>query len=779
MNVLVRAAAWVAVLAAAVAYIATHAVYLPADAGVVDAYDLSAPVAFALAPDEEAIKIVSWLVTAEDGPADPRASRPYAITAEQLDGDGAVVQTERVWSVTRVERWEDATKKLLRVAWLPGAPDRVHASRVLRLHPREGARGGTLRLTGEAPVPGGRVLAIVYSQGERSLAGQVRLRHGDAADFRADVADAIDADGWDALPDAWQANAAQLRWDRLGALATGGLVPTTRLAAASVDGTEAVGVLVPGGGVATWTLVGPVRFGGAWAAPDGTPRITRGRVRIEHADGAVEEHALDGPTFGPWDIPEAASVHVASVDTMDVRWVRAWIEGKGSVWGAPASHRDETGRTWIAPDLRAEQVFRARPDAPLAYEANGGEVLRVSLRPRMRPGRLFGLRPAEPETGATVELSASDPSGDPLGTWTVAAPAVPSAYERYIQGDDYQTARVSEETVSFLRVPDGAARLVVTPTAAVDVTVEVESGAAPVPHPAYPAPPIDGRIARFAPFLHEAWRARAPLELEALALAGRLVRFDGQVRLVSRGTEPEEELTARSIALPGSFDLVAEPARAAWNRARVEQDGSMVVIPPSGRLRVDYRVDAGQVGRAAPLVVAGQSREAPILATAGELRLAGLPPGPANVRVGVPGLFLARAAGSSPWQTWRVRRMDTRETLALPLAAGPQEVVITPYVRGLGEVRFSWRVGGAVRPGLFTRATTREGQAVVVPSESEARPMSFGGAALRRGRDVRIRLGDDLAAGGVTLALTLESAGPAWIRARTTHGASPGAEPRD
>jgi hypothetical protein len=779
MKKLLRVVAWLAAAAGAIAWFGVHAVDLPVGAGLVYAYALEEPVAFTLQPEEREIKVITWLLTDDTAPADPRAGLPYAVLAEQLDADGAVVRSEQSWTIARAERWEDEAGRLLRTAWIPDeAHTRVHAARLVHIRPGDDARrGGSLRLSVAAAPPGARVVAIVYRLGERSFAGQLRLRQGDAAEFRADVAEDVGATGWDALPESWRENAAAVRWDRLGALSTGtGLVPTTRLARAQpVDGetrTEAVGLLLSPGGAATWTLLGPVELGGTWAAPDGSPAATRGRARVVHPDGTVEEHTLEGPTFGPWKIEGAAAVYLASDAGEGVRWVRSWVTGEGSTWGAPPERADAAGRTWIAPDLRSEQLYRAGPDAPLAIDVAAGEVLRLGLRPRLAPGPLPGLDPAASARGPKVKLAAVGADGAELGTWSVGTWTAPSAFERYTQGDGPATARVSDETSVNFRVPDGAARLVITPADVVDVSTEVGTDASGVPHPAYDPVPVAGFVARFAPHLQEAWRARAPRDAEALALAGRVIRIDGQVRL-EQDEQTERHRLAHSLPLPGAFDLVAEArmAGAAANRVRLGARGTTVQVPPSGRLRVDYRVAPTEVGAAAPFRIAGLDLAPAILATAGELRFDGLPPGPVTASVTTPGLFLARAEGSAPWQTWRVRRMDEGERLVFRVPPG-HEVSITPFVPPGGRVgSLTWHVAPsqALPAGVFVATTDTDGTAPIEPDGREALPLSFAGPALRRGRDLRVPVGDDVGPGGATVTITINGAGgPVWVRARGT-----------
>lgn len=790
MRSVLRIVAWVAAVVAAIAWFGVHAVDLPVGAGLVYAYDLEEPVAFTLQPEEREIKVVTWLLTRDTAPVDPRAGLPYAVLAEELDADGAVVRSERSWTVARAERWEDESGKLLRTAWIPDEADtRVHAARVVRIRPTDAARrGGSLRLSAVATPPGGRVVAIVYRLGERTLAGQIRLRRGDAAEFRADVAEDVGATGWDALPEGWRENAAAVRWDRLGALSTGtGLIPTTRLARATrVEGetrTEAVGLFLPAGGAATWTLLGPVQFGGSWAAPDGSPVATRGKARIVHGDGRVDEHTLEGATFGPWTLDGAAAVSLASAPTEDVRWVRSWISGEGSTWGAPPERADDAGRTWISPDLRSEQLFRAGPDAPLELDVASGEVLRLGLRPPLPPGPLGGLDPAGPSRGPKVALTALDASGTELGTWTVTTWSAPSAFERYTQGDGPATARVSDETSVNFRVPNGATRLVIRPADVVDVSAEVGTDASGVPHPAYDPLPIAGFVASFAPHLQEAWRARAPRDVEALALAGRVVRIDGQVRLEA-DEHPARMRLAHSLPLPGAFDLVAEArlAGASGNRVRLGARAATVQVPPSGRLRLDYRVAASEVGGTASVTIAGQSVSPALLATAGELRLDGLPPGPVSATIATPGLFLARAAGSTPWQTWRVRRLDAGERLTFRVPPG-HELAVTPYLPPSGRAgTLTWHVepSQTLPAGVFVAATDPDGTAPIEADGREALPLSFAGPPLQRGRELRVPVGDDVGTGGATVTVTLNGAGgPVWVRARGTWTAGERASTHD
>jgi len=278
----------------------------------------------------------------------------------------------------------------------------------------------------------------------------------------------------------------------------------------------------------------------------------------------------------------------------------------------------------VSPDIRTLELFRTGPDRPpLVFPVEqDGELLRLSIRPRMDAGALpaFGLSwdPEQnttdelpPQAGAPVALTvrALAADGKELGTWQALVPSVPSSFERYSQADDPGSARCAEPEDRFLIPPVGAARLEVTASAVADVGLRVFQADNPpmalaraYELPALLAPPARAptvtrlpvwaagrppeahgfKVARYEPYAQDPWRARSPLDQDELMAEDRMVRVDAQVRLEPFGAwmfdeawmsdqplpVPEEETPAQAPALErhaldleGPYELVVEPDR--------------------------------------------------------------------------------------------------------------------------------------------------------------------------------------------------------------------------
>jgi hypothetical protein len=369
-----------------------------------------------------------------------------------------------------------------------------------------------------------------------------------------------------------------------------------------------------------------------------------------------------------------------------------------------------------------------------------------------------------------VRLTAVAADGAVRGEWTVNAVATPSAFERYVEGDDLATARVSERTVAYVRVPPGAVRLVITPSATMDVATEVWTALPALLRPAYDPVPIPDFVARFAPLRQEPWRARAPEDVEGLTAARRAIRIDGQVRLEPR-VHGEPTVALHTVPLAGPFDVIAEAAAdpsQGSTESRLASASSDVQIPASGRLSVDFRVATARVGQNAVFRVGGVAFPAFLASSAGQLHLEGLPAGSPPVSVDIPGLFLARATGSTPWHAWRVWRLPPGGAVALATPPGARAATFELYgPRIAGSVR--WTVGprtAQTPTGVWGSVTTPAGEAELEILEGiEALPLSFAGVPLARARPVNVLVGEDLAGGGATVRLVSNAADVLWVRA--------------
>lgn len=825
MRWLVPLLGWLALLGG-VAFVATGRSRAPRGTEEVStllAYPLDADVRFTLEAGEAEVKLVTWLERPEGPPDDPRVAWPWCLEAVVEDPAGAVVRTWQVWSAARPGWAEDEDGRRRPTAWRTEGAGRLSADRVVRLDLAGLVPGGgTLRVRPSSVPPGARPLAIAFRRGERSAVARFRLERGDREEERVETLAELGAPEWSALPEAWRRNLSRHVWERLGALPPGGgVVPTVRIASTWRETAwaevPAHGVLVPPGGAAAFNLEGRVAFEADWALPDGTPSVPVGaEARIVRADGSVERLALPpAARIGPWTFDEpVASVQIALDPGLGARLLRARVRPAGGdgVWGDPPRLTAEDGAggdasaggeanagagaaVRLGPDLRSVELFRTGA-TPLRFPVATGEVVRLHLRPRLAPGPLPGLGAPAPEEPRTVRLRVVDAAGAPLAAWEVALSPVPSAFERYTQGDDLASARVAEPETRTLVPPEGAAFVEVEADAPVDAMIRVAAAAefAQVEEPGYALPADASVDTVFVPQARDRWEARAPEGVEALAREGRTIRIDGQVRLLPAGPpaapagggaagEGAQAAGAGagparawdSLPLPGPFDLVAQPTvrnvGVAGARVRLGATPVPVVVGAAGRLGIDYRVPPERVGEPVSVDVAGVVSVHRPLTAAGTLEIGDLPPGPVSVAVGAEGLFLARSEGEPAWRVRRAWRLEPGEVATLHLPGGPGAVALHAYVPSGERAWLAWTLDdvAASAPGLYAQLTDRAGFVPLRVGAGETLPLSWEGEPLRAAAPVRVRLGDDVGARPGRLRVSIEGArGPVWIRAAST-----------
>jgi len=754
------------------------------------AYELDRPISFALQPGERQIRLLTWLVTEPADLADDRASETYAIAVRLTDAAGAPALERTLWVSTHP-------------AWLPHGtglrPERlfpsarqVWADRTTHLDVADLAPlGGTVEISPVRVPPGGSLLMVAHRRADAgSLAILRTMRRGDL-----DAGDPIAPWSMSVLPTSWQENAARVVWERLGALPpeSGGVAPTARLETTfrtvpGVTGPAAGSPVWPGGAL-VWLLDGLTTFT-ATLSPDYGATLLPGPgvVRVRKADGTETVEAVVGSIVGPVACEGPTEITFALDATADgPRWVVATTRGgpRDRAQGDPPRVEIDEERQAVAPDFRQVDAWRVLPGDPVDFPIRAGEHVKLMVRRPLGAGVRPGLGIGRAEEASTLSLVALAADGAEIGAWPVSFTPIASAFERYVRGDDEGDTRVSEPLPVYVRPPEGAVALRISTDATADVSLSVtdQPDVPGVVLPDYAVPGDFPWEVRYEPHVERGWRARAPADEERLALSGRSVAIDGQVRWIPR--EPAGTGTTAadkdSLDLAGPFELLAEPATVGTKGGRVRLgDGPTVVrLPPSGRLEIDWRVPLASVGRWVRVVAGGRTVMRQLHAAGGTLRVDGLGTAPIEVSVVVEGegarrgLFLARATGDPAWQVRRVWRVAEDREIAIDVPAGASSISVDVYRVGqAGQVR--WRVEpvGPDPVGASLVSTRRAGAAGDPWSEvAAALPLSFDGVPLTRLRPIIVSRPEGSTA--ATLVLRPEgSGGRVWVRAQSTWAAS-------
>lgn len=788
---------------------------------------------FPLDGSESRVKLVTWLSSTSQLLEDPRQTSLFRIDAEARAADGSVVRRWSVWRRARQGLEPLPDGRFRAAAVTPDEPGVLSDYQVTQLD-LEGAASKvrSLSVRATAIAEGGRLLVVAFHERARSNTSQERIHRGGARGVTEEIAARVSPWDWEELPLEWREHAVARYWERLAARAPDGRdLPSIRLETAwyrsSEDDLPVHGVPVPPGGAVAFNLEAgeaPTTFQAEWRALDGSwlrrDRVVSTELRLVHEDGTVAGQTIArAGGIGPLTLKDdLVSIQIAlSPSEPRPLLLRAWTEGGAldRVWGdPPRAPISDRGQQRLAPDLRALLLHRVGPEdnqSPLVYAVESPEeVFRFSFRVRMPPAVLPGfLGETLRWSGAapTVRLTAVDEAGRFLRSWEAVLEPVASIFERYSQADSYRTAVAAEPELRYFVPPPGTGAVEVRSSTLTDVSVrvrrqgEVERQA----YRDYELPEGARVIGRYAPWTRDEWEAHTPENLDDLALAGREVRLDATVRFESRDRElatawalPSElavlgggdedrhaprRRVEHSLELRGPFHLLSEPDpddRAGSNsRVRLGQGSARVLIPKSGRLRIDMLTPRSEVGRAALLRVGTDTRELTIPASAGQLRIEGLPPGESRVELsGVNGLFLALATGRPLWRNWRVWRVGANDTLTVPVPAGPGALTLyawaereaVPEDGEVGQLSWSLRRGDGVAPGVFQLISDTEGSAKLRrwTGRAEGWPISRAGDPLVPLRPVRVDLGEE---GAVSGALTFRfegDTGPLVVRLTST-----------
>ena len=524
----------------------------------------------------------------------------------------------------------------------------------------------------------------------------------------------------------------------------------------------------PGRAVAV-NVVGPgATVAGAWWAADGSGPV-RAAFTVRDASG---QRTASAETFEAVGGLGPSTVTVALAPDEPPRLLRLWTLGARPVgWGGAPSFADGDGRA-VGPEILRIPMVWVEPGAPASWPVRPGEILRIAARPTLRPGAGPGLGAAPPEgppTTLTVRLVDAAGAEIIADGWDVAR--VPSAFEP-LDGARGRDARIGEQRLGLLQVPDGAARLVVEAGAPAAVALAARVGDAAVRHPGYATP--EGVRARFAPSVQAAFAARGPADPDALLAEGRLVDLLAQVRLEGAGAEPADSadigvgggggspVLVSSLRLDAPFHWLLIPSAGPGRdgRTRLGRAPKVVRAGPDGSLVLELRREPTRVAEPLRLVVDGSPRIVRPRASSAVFRLTGLPPRVA-LAVAEPGVFVVPDVDGEvrKVRAWRLR---AGEQVRLPVPPDGGKLVVQAWGGG-----FDWRIDGdrvegaiydalppvvgASGPGDGTTAIALTGEGGAAPARAPFR-RRFDPATTER-------------------AVVLTATGDTWIRPLATWGA--------
>jgi hypothetical protein len=762
------------------------------------AYRLDQGHTFTLEPDEDEVKLVTWLVGPRPWALDPRRTGSYSLELRVRDVDGALVWQDRFWIRARSSWIEDRQGRLREPAWVDEADravsdDRLSQIDVSGLVPQ----GGFLEVLPDHLPAGYEVRLVAFRGGERSAVSQVRWAEGPEDADREKRASRVGPYRFADLPVRWRSNLAAGIWQRLAALPQPGrgdprtVRVWTTFHRDPFQDASAWGVPIHVGGAAAFNVEGPASLQAAWWSIDGAgPRPVHTWLRM--VDDAGEASLRDlgvVDRVGPLVVPaRVVSIQLAidpEADGPRVLRARTRAGSRDRAYGDPPRWvlDEEQGLQRVAPDLRALDLWRVGSELePLVFRVEPFEEVRVVFRERLpwAPLPAFGAAKAE-GSRTKVRVVAEDRYGEVVGRSSAELFPVPTAFERYTQGDDPSTARVAEPIEFYLHAAEKARWVRVDASGIVDVAVRVSEQDAP-PYQLerqYDEPPGVAELARYEPYVRNPWRARNPEDVDRLTRQGRAVRVDCQVRLEPLDEpDPGDGLIARdkhTLPRPGAYELVAEPDRDGVGdnlRTRLRRSPSRVRLEADRRLIVQYRVEPGAVGRPITLSIDGVPHEVTPTATGGRWRFEQLDSLVVSVAVDAPGVFLANAPGGKPWGVHRMWRLGPHDGLSIKVPAGAGGLSL--YAIGGPDdppAMLQWSVHQASgEPGLGALLPrSGAGEHDLTQTGEEARALSFRESGLARLDPFHIDFDERL--GGQPGRLELKLVGttrPIWYRLTST-----------
>ncbi len=789
---------------------------------------------FALSPDEEQVKFISWLVPPTHQAPDTRRSWPYRVEAIVRDVAGKEVESQQFWIRGRmgwIERLDTHAFE---------APSRFEADDSLTIWPNRSTRppedicddrltlldvhglvphGGTIEIHPLDVPEGGRLVGIAFERSRRSDVDQAREASRKGSTVLARAAARLGPFDFLEYSEDWRMNLAEFEWRRLSALNDGIDRNEPRRVEAAFErlpfeDVAAVAWPLWPGGVASFNLEGKASIAFQWWKTDASGVVNSAALmRIVHNNRAPDAPTTIDKTssFGPFEVDGGVNtVEVAlPPDAPGPLLLRATTTGAevDRAFGDPPRRAYPDGVQAVAPDLRSVVPWRTGPGlSPLYYNLNPGELVQVTARQRLAPGLLAAFDVPALETGVSVVVEALDPADKVIRSWTRILTPMASAWERYTEQDDPSTARVSEPERVWFEPAPGMAGLRISATGLVDVDMEVKLPLPEIVAREYDLPSdTDPHVSvDWEPHRDTPWQARNPRGAEGLFEEHRQVRIDGQVRLDWRPDEPvvPAPITVppggvpgivhvpavvvvpparhyEPLPVPAPFELVARPAGNGGGEggavSHLGRDASTVVIGDDGALEVEYRVAAALVGKTATFKVGGQPWNPLLESTSGTLRLEGLNPGSVHVGVSTVGTFLARAVGSDAWSIRKLRPLKPGATLHITLPEGAGQVLVDTY--STAGVALTWDLQDERQEGLLEHPPERGGVARLA-ARRPASALSFESPTLQQLDPLVIERG--VARGELSISYTAlpGSAGqPLYIRILAEKGGTAPTDP--
>ncbi|MEE2750879.1 MAG: hypothetical protein VX519_05575 [Myxococcota bacterium] len=506
----------------------------------------------------------------------------------------------------------------------------------------------------------------------------------------------------------------------------------------------------------------------------------------EDSDTATPKSAQGGPL----EIPPGALWNLQWTAPPDGDGVQIRFRsepGQACVWGETSG---QEGQTHITPETRRFTAWRLQPnDVPLSVPvATGKEFGHLVVEARaLPPGNwtpLAGNPPPEDAPRVSYEIV-----GDHDVVLAEGAFDAPFRQDSLLHRIEPAREAMSEATRVQVLHPYRATTIRFRSDAPVDLRFLVPMDVERVRSSAYELP--KGWEPNHAPWELAPYVSIPPANAEALVESHQLVRFDATVgpRPVQPSSAPGAwKTSAIAPQVAGESHLISEPVKRVrriwrdWERTRLEPENTLLV-PPHGRISIDYRVNPLFAGRPISLTCGETTVVSHLPAAAATVRFDGLPSGEQNCQLSAPlGRYLADVPGDGRrWARRRVYRADGRTLrVRVPVPQGGTSLFVRTYtLQNAEHPSLEVRVDDG-RPnriwGLVERVTPAIIRYQPPPRGSKAWLEDRSSGSLVPRRALYIPLGDDLEPGTHEVTLTLPaSKKPVFVRFDS--GSTP--EPQD